>query len=271
MSSSTFFEVSYEQLLSGLRTETYSVILFCFYISATPFQFPINPSNFYSYFESQKIFSADSTKLIFIYFIISISINLRWFNGIVSWRRTTNDSLIAANTFEKLFYSLAPFKLLQNYQTKEDYLNQFAYFNLILSYNEIAPFIFYSLAFIPYVQNILDCNAYFHTDDETWRTLRFLTFQADFLNYYFKCLSNLDVIFSCLFKKRAKTLIITRYTLFYYKFDLRHVSIFDTYFDKIIQHMKEVLFVKDLPVGHLTNMRIRLEITFKESIATLNR
>jgi hypothetical protein len=78
-------------------------------------------------------------------------------NGIIPWKRTTNDLLIAARAFEKLFYFLAPFKLLQHNETKEDYWNQFASFKLILNYNEIAPFIFYSLNFIPYVQNIFYC------------------------------------------------------------------------------------------------------------------
>jgi hypothetical protein len=157
-------------------------------------------------------------------------------------------------------------KFLQNF-----FNNHFLNFKLTLKYEEIPSFIFFSLDFIPYVQNIFYCYIYFQSDPESWKYLRFLTFEADPSCNYFKCLHNLDEIFPLLFIKRAKILILIRHTLFHFKFHLRHVSVFNVFFHHITHQIKKVLFMQDLPARQVTKMRIRLELTCKDSIATLNQ
>jgi hypothetical protein len=176
----------------------------------------------------------------------------------VPWKRTTNNILTAAKTFHKHAKFLKHFELLQHNETKESYWKYFLNLKLTLKYEEIPSFIFFSLDFIPYVQNMFYCYADFHTDDDSWKHLRFLTFEADSSCNYFKCLHNLDEIFPMLFQKRGKILILIRHTLFHYKCHLRHISVFDLFFHYITHHLKKVLFTQDLPARQATNMRIRL-------------
>jgi hypothetical protein len=133
------------------------------------------------------------------------NLNLKWKYEIVPWRRTTNNILIAANTFRKLSNFLKHFDLLQHNETKESYWKHFLNFKLTLNYEEIPSFIFFSLDFIPYVQNMFYCYIYFRTDEESWKYLRFLTFEADPSCNCFKCLHNLDEIFPLLFQKEQKS------------------------------------------------------------------
>jgi hypothetical protein len=199
------------------------------------------------------------------------NLNFKWMNGIIPWRRTTNNILTAAYSFIKLSNFLKHFELLQHNEIKESYWKHFLNFKLTLKYEEIPSFIFFSLDFIPYVQNMFYCYIYFRADLDSWKHLRFLTFEADPSCNYFKYLHNLDDIFPMLFQKRAKILILIRHTLFHYKFHLRRISVFDVFFHHITHQIKKVLFMQDLPARQVTNMRIRLELTCKDSIATLNQ
>jgi hypothetical protein len=158
---------------------------------------------------------------------------------------------------------------IRNYEKNRRSIVSLYYYHLL---NEIEEYLNDSSCdFIPYIQNIFYCYALFRTEDESWNLLRFLTFEADFSNNFDNSHSSLDEIFLSLFKKREKLVILIRYPLFVYRFSLRHVSIFVAFFSDIIHTMKEVLFIPDLPVRHLTNMPIWLEITNKESIATSNQ